>query len=71
LEKREMFLHDRGNAILKARQEGRQEGLQQGLQEGDRQARMAIARELLEVLDLETLSQKTGLSIEEIQQLRA
>jgi predicted transposase/invertase (TIGR01784 family) len=62
LEKREMFLHDNRNAILKARQEGRAEG--------ERQKAIEIARSLLDLLDINTISQKTGLSIAEIQALR-
>jgi predicted transposase/invertase (TIGR01784 family) len=61
LEKRQMFLHDSRNAILKAQQ--------QGIQQGDRQARLKIAQQLLEVLDIKTIAQKTGLSLEEVQQL--
>lgn len=66
LEKREMFLHDNRNAILKARQEGESKGRN----EGDKQARVAIARSLLDLLDIKTISQKTGLSILEIQALQ-
>lgn len=62
LEKREMFLHDNRNAILKARQEG--------LQEGAQQEKVAIARSLLELLDVETIALKTGLSVEAVEQLR-
>jgi predicted transposase/invertase (TIGR01784 family) len=58
LEKRQMFLHDSRNAILKARQEGQ------------REKALEIARQLLDVLDVETISQTTGLSLSEIQQLR-
>jgi predicted transposase/invertase (TIGR01784 family) len=65
LEKRQMFLHDNRNAILKAQQQG----IQQGIQQGDRQARLKIAHQLLEVLDIKTIAQKTGLSLEEIQQM--
>ncbi len=61
LEKREIFIHDSQNAILKAKYEGRQEGM--------REKAIAIARELLDVLDVETISQKTGLSITDIQNL--
>ncbi|MCP2728428.1 Rpn family recombination-promoting nuclease/putative transposase [Limnofasciculus baicalensis] len=61
LEKREMFIHDSHNAILKAKQEAREEGM--------KEKALAIARELLDVLDMETISQKTGLSISEIQKL--
>ncbi len=62
LEKREMFLHDNRNAILKAKQQGREEGR--------REQTMAIAYSLLDVLDTETISQKTGLTVAEIEQLR-
>ena len=61
LEKREMFIHDSQNAILKAKQQGREEG--------KREQAIAIARELLDILDIETISQKTGLSITEIENL--
>jgi predicted transposase/invertase (TIGR01784 family) len=65
LEKRQIFLHDSRNAILKAKQQG----LQQGLQQGAYQEEIAIARSLLDILDVETIVTKTGLSIEEINQL--
>ncbi len=65
LEKREMFIHDSQNAILKAKQQGREEGRE----EGKREQAIAIARELLDILDIETISQKTGLSIAEIENL--
>ena len=65
LEKREMFIHDSHNAILKAQQSGLEKGIEQGMQ----QKAMEIARGLLDVLDIETISQKTGLSVAEIQKL--
>ncbi|MEQ8997236.1 MAG: Rpn family recombination-promoting nuclease/putative transposase [Coleofasciculus sp. B1-GNL1-01] len=61
LEKRELFIHDSQNAIRKAKLEGKEEGMNEKAN--------AIARELLDVLDVETISQKTGLSIAEIQDL--
>jgi predicted transposase/invertase (TIGR01784 family) len=74
LEKREMFLHDNRNAILKAKQDalqqGLQEGLQQGLQEGEKRKALEIAENLLDVLDPELIAQKTGLTLAEIQDLR-
>ncbi len=60
-EKREMFLHDNRNAILKARQDGRAEG--------ERAIAIAFSRSLLGLLDIETISQKTGIGIAEIQAL--
>ncbi|MGB8699404.1 MAG: hypothetical protein WCD18_08320 [Thermosynechococcaceae cyanobacterium] len=63
-------LHDNRNAILKAQQQGLQQGIQQGIQEGDRQARIRIAHQLLDVLEVDLIAQKTGLTVEEIQQLK-
>lgn len=62
LEKRQMFLHDNRNAILKARQEG--------LQEGEKRKAIEIARSLLDLLDEETIAQKTGLTVAEVGQLK-
>jgi predicted transposase/invertase (TIGR01784 family) len=74
LEKRQMFLHDNRNAILKAKQDGLQEGRKEGLQEGtllgEKRKALEIAQQLLDVLDIKIISQKTGLSILEIQQLQ-
>jgi predicted transposase/invertase (TIGR01784 family) len=61
LEKREMFIHDSQNAIRKALQTGEALGMQQKARE--------IARSLLGVLDLDTISRTTGLSLQELQTL--
>ena len=74
LEKREIYIHDQRNAIKKAlrqgREQGRQEGLEEGREEGIREAKLEIAKQLLDVLDENLISQKTGLSIEDIQYLK-
>ena len=82
LEQREIYIHDQRNAIKKAlrqgreegikqgREEGREEGREQGLEEGMRKAKIEIAKQLLGVLKGELISQKTGLSLEEIQKLQ-
>jgi predicted transposase/invertase (TIGR01784 family) len=57
LEKRQMFLHDNRNALLYAEQKGK------------RLKALEIARQLLDVLDIETIARKTGLAIAEIEQL--
>ncbi len=62
LDKREMFLHDNRNAILYAEQKGEQRG--------EKKAKIEIARQLLDVLDVETISLKTGLSASDIEALR-
>jgi predicted transposase/invertase (TIGR01784 family) len=69
LEQREMFLHDNRNAIRKAAQDAEARGEARGRAEGERQAKIAIARSLLNVLPIETISQTTGLSLSEIESL--
>jgi predicted transposase/invertase (TIGR01784 family) len=54
LEKREMVIEDQRNLILRGRKE----------------KALEIAEQLLDILDDQTISQKTGLSLEDIQQLR-
>jgi predicted transposase/invertase (TIGR01784 family) len=63
LDRREQFIYDQQGAILKATQEGREEGM--------REKAIAIARQLLARLDNETISQITGLSLEDVQNLRS
>ncbi|GET41824.1 hypothetical protein MiSe_66380 [Microseira wollei NIES-4236] len=70
LERREIFIQDMRGAITKAVNQGIQEGIQQGIQQGAKDAQIEIAQRLLNILDVETISQTTGLSIEEIQSLR-
>jgi predicted transposase/invertase (TIGR01784 family) len=61
-----MFLHDSRNAVLKAKEEG----LKQGIEIGERKAKLALAQQLLDCMDVETISQLTRLSIAEIQALK-
>ncbi len=63
LERREMFIYDQQGAIIKAVKEAVEEALQQEKQ--------AIARQLLDRLDDATISQTTGLSIEDVRNLRS
>jgi predicted transposase/invertase (TIGR01784 family) len=62
IERREMFIYDQQGAIIKAVQEARQEARQE--------EKLAIARQLLDRLDDETIAQTTGLSIEDVRNLR-
>lgn len=57
LEQREIYIHDQRNAIRRALRQGREE------------TRREIAKQLLDVLDEETISCKTGLTLEEVRQL--
>jgi predicted transposase/invertase (TIGR01784 family) len=74
LEHQEIFIHDQRNAILKGFnqgvKQGVQQGVKQGVQQGEKQAKLDIARQLLDLLDEETISQRTGLTLEEVQQLK-
>ena len=58
LEQREMYIHDQRNAIRRALRQGKEE------------TRREIAKQLLDVLDEETISRKTGLSLEEVRQFK-
>ena len=76
-EKREMFIQDQRGALTKALAQGKAEGIvegiekgmEKGMEKGKKDASIAIARELLDLLDAETISKKTGLSVAEIQAL--
>ena len=50
--------------------EARQEGIEEGMKKGIQEEKLTIAKNLLDVLDNETIALKTGLAIAEIQQLR-
>ena len=58
LEKRAIYIHDQRNAIKKA------------VNQAVKQTAINIAQQLLDVLDEKTISQKTGLTVEEIQKLK-
>jgi predicted transposase/invertase (TIGR01784 family) len=67
LERREQFIYDQQGAIALGREEGREKGREEGM----REKAIAIARQLLDRLDDETISQTTGLSVDEVQNLRS
>jgi len=52
------------------REEGRKEGHKKGVVEGEQKKATAIARNLLDVLDDETIAKKTGLSVKQVIDLR-
>src|SRR4028119_2315974 len=78
LEARERYILDQQGILRKGieeglaqgREQGREEGREEGLALGMREKALEIARQLLNVLDNQTLSQTTGLSVEDIQNLR-
>jgi predicted transposase YdaD len=57
-------------AELRGEERGKREGKQEGEREGKRSAAIAIAQQLFDVLDLETIAQKTGLTPGELRSLR-
>ncbi|MEG4571106.1 Rpn family recombination-promoting nuclease/putative transposase [Microcoleus sp. N3A4] len=71
LERREQFIHDQQGAIIKAFEEARQAGIQEAREERKREETLAIAKQLISQLDNATISQVTGLSVEDVQNLRS
>jgi len=55
---------------IKGEQKGRKEGLKEGLKEGEHKAKLEIAKNLIGVLDDETIALKTGLSLVQIEGLK-
>ena len=53
-----------------AKLDGIEEGIEKGIKKGMKQEKLNIAKNLLDVLDDETISLKTGLSMEDIKSLR-
>ena len=50
-------------------EKGIKKGMEKGIEKGKREEKIQIAKSLLDVLDIETISVKTGLSIEEIEKI--
>ncbi|WP_293131215.1 Rpn family recombination-promoting nuclease/putative transposase [Microcoleus sp. bin38.metabat.b11b12b14.051] len=63
IERQEMFIYDQQGVIIYAEKQARKEAR--------KEEKLAIAQQLLDRLDDETISQTTGLSIEEIRNLRS
>ncbi len=63
LEHQEIFIQDQRNVVKKA--------LNQGIGQGKLETQLAIAQQLLDVLDDASISRSTGLSIEQIARLRS
>ncbi|MGL5066201.1 MAG: hypothetical protein ACRC6T_00030 [Sarcina sp.] len=63
---RQKAVHDEANALYSAREQG----IEQGKEQGKEEAMIEVAKNILDVLDDETISIKTGLSIVEVRKLR-
>ena len=74
---REKAMYDEISALENSREKGLQEGVKigkeegrkEGLKEGELNAKKKLAKSLLDVLDIETIAKKTGLTEEEIRKL--
>lgn len=73
-EMRAKTLKDKVSALNEAERKGIKKGLEEGkkkgLEEGKKEKAIEIAKSLLDVLDVETISLKTGLTIDEINKLK-
>lgn len=58
------------SALSYAEEKGIQQGIKKGLEQGAKQRNIEIAKNLLDILDNETIALKTGLSVLEVQELR-
>ena len=54
---------------ISALNEAERKGIQKGIQKGEKKKAIEIAKSLLDVLDVQTISLKTGLSVDEINKL--
>jgi predicted transposase/invertase (TIGR01784 family) len=70
LEHQEIFIQDQRNAIKKAERLGLEQGLQKGIEQGKLDTQLIIAKQLLDVLDDGAISRTTGLSLQQIAELR-
>ncbi len=69
-EKRFESLLEQNSLLANAERKGLQKGIEKGKKEGAKQEKILIAKNLLDVLDDEIISNKTGLSLKEIKELR-
>ena len=73
-EMRSKILKDKVSALNEAERKGIEKGIKkgikQGIEKGIKQRTVELAENLLDVLDNETISLKTGLTVDEIEQLR-
>ncbi|TAE01468.1 MAG: transposase, partial [Oscillatoriales cyanobacterium] len=67
IERQEMFIYDQQGTIIKAVKDAVEDAVQEAIQ----QKELAIARQLLDRLDDATIAQITGLSVQDVQNLRS
>ena len=69
-ERRNFFLETLDKGLKEGREKGLKEGIEKGLKEGRKKEQIKIAKSLLDILDIETISIKTGLSVDEVKELK-
>ena len=69
-EMRAKTLKDKISALNEAERKCIKKNIKKGIQEGEKKKAIEIAKSLLDVLDVQTISLKTGLSVDEINKLK-
>ena len=59
------------NSFETAHNKGFERGIEQGIEQGKHQEKLELAKNLLDVLDVQTIAVKTGLTVEEIEILKS
>ena len=63
-------LHYQASMVESSYGLGKQQGMEQGIVKGEKQKAMEIAKNLIDILDTETIAKNTGLSIVEVERIR-
>ena len=67
---RSKILKDKISALNEAERKGIEQGIKKGIEQGKKQRTIELAKNFLDILDNETISMKTGLTIDEVEALR-
>ena len=70
LEQNSLLANAERKGLQKGIQKGIEKGIQKGIEKGKKEGIIEIAKNLLDILDDKTIAIKTGLSLEEIKELR-
>ncbi|HFQ80343.1 MAG TPA: hypothetical protein ENK33_03115, partial [Desulfobacterales bacterium] len=64
-------LHYQASMVESSYTIGVTKGIEQGVAQGEKQKAIEIARNLIDILDSQTIAARTGLSLEEVNSLKA
>ncbi len=56
--------------IEEGKEKGKKEGIEEGKKEGKKEKAREIAKGLLDILSIEIIAQKTGLTVDEVKSLK-